>query len=56
MWWDQYFLVVSATNDTGIGMLMAIGFEFQDANGQILSNLPKDAVEIEQIQLKTLSI
>ena len=46
------FLGGSATNEAGIGMLMAIGFEFQDANGHILSNLPKDAMEIQKIQLK----
>lgn len=39
----------SATNDAGMGMLIALGVEFLDASGQVLQGIGSDLLKIDKI-------
>lgn len=43
----------SATNDGGVGMAQALGFQFLDANLTPLENLPRDLLHVRSIELPT---
>lgn len=43
------FIAGSATIDAGIGMAIALGFEFYDSKGAKLSGIGKELIEIEKI-------
>ena len=45
----------SATNDAGMGMLIALGVEFLDASGKILQGVGSDLLKIDKINTSNLN-
>lgn len=50
------FIGGSATNDAGIGMAAALGYEFYDINNQIVEPIGKELININRIERKNLKI
>jgi glycerate kinase len=50
------FIGGSATNDAGIGMAAALGYEFYDINNQIVEPIGKELININRIEIKNLKI
>ena len=50
------FIGGSATNDAGIGMASALGYEFYDINNQIVEPIGKELININRIERKNLKI